>query len=323
MTVGNITANVTNEVKTNYICLGLQHVEFIMTASAKLTAYFSIFHSLGITATALIGNVIILYTVRSFTDIRNSKNLLFAAMSVTDFLVSIFVLPLNIVIRTLELSDIHICAVKRTQSFASYLLCGWSLVNVAFISIDRYIATAYPIQYRIPSNKRTFIKALAFVWLVWIIILIPPFSGAVSLSVLNLLSAALILSWLFIVVGCYFKIIWILRFTRKRRQIHQASNRPVVTARQHSTKSGAKTIFTITAVFIICYAPWFISSVVLIVIKASAESKYIVGRVVELFLYMNSSLNPFLYCYRNLRLRSAITTTIGKICRKKVNDASS
>ena len=311
MTVGNITANVTNEVKTNYICLGLQHVEFIMTASAKLTAYFSIFHSLGISATALIGNVIILVTVRSSTDICSSKKLLFAAMSLTDFLVSIFVLPLNIAIRILEVLDIHICSVKRAQSFASYLLCGWSLINVAFISIDRYIATAYPIQYRSPSNKRTFIKALAFIWFVWIIILIPPFSGAVSLSVLNLLSAALIFSWLLIVVGCYFKIIWILRSSRKKRQIHPASNRPTVTVRQQSTKSGAKTIFTITAVFIICYAPWFISSVVLIVINASPESKYIVGRVVELFLYMNSSLNPCLYCFRSLGLRSAIATTIG------------
>lgn len=178
------------------------------------------------------------------------------------------------------------------------------------ITVDRFLALHYPMQY---PNLMTAHRAFSISVNLWIISILLSlcslwkmvayhFTAAVSIAICLLLSSA-----------CYVRIYRIVQ--KHQFQIHVQH---IAVERNHAGNSGqtvlrsaksAKNTFIYYIVMILCYTPLFIAMAILFFFP---NHWTVAWNLADTAAFMNSSMNPFLYCWRLRELRTAIV----KIARK-------
>ena len=64
----------------------------------------------------------------------------------------------------------------------------------------------------------------------------------------------------------------------------------------------------------LCYSPVFISMIILVIFPKRSKNAWISADTV---LFVNSSINPFLYCWRLHELRTAVLKTLRKLLSRE------
>ena len=260
---------------------------------------------------AIVGNSLILAAILSTPSLRSPAILLLCNLAVSDLLVGLVIQPLFIV------SVFHSTSLLLTGIWfiLSNSACGISLCTLTAIAVDRFLALHYHLRY---STIVTSFRIKTFLTAQWLTNLI--FSGTVffwSLRIFSLYLTIFVCLCLIISVFCYVRIFKIVRHQQKKIQCqHQAVNLP-----QGSTisnllqfKKSAINSFLFFIVMVLFYIPASTYFSLFFVTKTPWQSGW---RVATTLVYINSSVNPFLYCWRMGDLRAAVMKTARKLfCRK-------
>ena len=260
---------------------------------------------------AIVGNSLILAAILSTPSLRSPAILLLCNLAVSDLLVGLVIQPLFIV------SVFHSTSLLLTGIWfiLSNSACGISLCTLTAIAVDRFLALHYHLRY---STIVTSFRIKTFLTAQWLTNLI--FSGTVffwSLRIFSLYLSIFVCLCLIISVFCYVRIFKIVRHQQKKIQCqHQAVNLP-----QGSTisnllqfKKSAINSFLFFIVMVLFYIPASTYFSLFFVTKTPWQSGW---RVATTLVYINSSVNPFLYCWRMGDLRAAVMKTARKLfCRK-------
>ena len=259
---------------------------------------------------AIVGNSLILAAILSTPSLRSPAILLLCNLAVSDLLVGLVIQPLFIV------SVFHSTRLLLTGIWfiLSNSACGISLCTLTAIAVDRFLALHYHLRY---STIVTSFRIKTFLTALWLMNFI--FSGTVyfwSLRIFSLYLTIFVCLCLIISIFCYVRIFKIVRHQQKKIQCqHQAVNLP-----QGSTISNllqleksAINSFLFFIVMVLFYIP--VSTYLsLFITKNTWQSGW---RVATTLVYINSSVNPFLYCWRIGDLRAAVLKTARKLfCRK-------
>lgn len=124
----------------------------------------------------IIGNVLVVAAVAITKKLRTTTNMFICSLAVADLLVGVAVLPYSL---TLEVLDMWLFGELWCSLWLAVdvLLCTASILHLCAISLDRYLAIAYPIHYpRLMSSTRGKSLIVA-VWLVAFVVCIPPLLG--------------------------------------------------------------------------------------------------------------------------------------------------
>ena len=259
---------------------------------------------------AIVGNSLILAAILSTPSLRSPAILLLCNLAVSDLLVGLVIQPLFIV------SVFHSTRLLLTGIWfiLSNSACGISLCTLTAIAVDRFLALHYHLRY---STIVTSFRIKTFLTALWLMNFI--FSGTVYFWSLRIFSLYLTISvclCLIISIFCYVRIFKIVRHQQKKIQCqHQAVNLP-----QGSTISNllqleksAINSFLFFIVMVLFYIP--VSTYLsLFITKNTWQSGW---RVATTLVYINSSVNPFLYCWRIGDLRAAVLKTARKLFCKK------
>ena len=260
---------------------------------------------------AIVGNSLILAAILSTPSLRSPAILLLCNLAVSDLLVGLVIQPLFIV------SVFHSTSLLLTGIWfiLSNSACGISLCTLTAIAVDRFLALHYHLRY---STIVTSFRIKTFLTAQWLTNLI--FSGTVffwSLRIFSLYLTIFVCLCLIISVFCYVRIFKIVRHQQKKIQCqHQAVNLP-----QGSTisnllqfKKSAINSFLFFIVMVLFYIPASTYFSLFFITKTPWQSGW---RVATTLVYINSSVNPFLYCWRMGDLRAAVMKTARKLfCRK-------
>jgi len=124
----------------------------------------------------IVGNVLVILSVFSYTPLRIVQNFFIVSLAVADLTVALLVLPLNVAyaIRGRWDFGIYMCKIWLT---CDVLCCTASILNLCAIALDRYWAITDPINY---AQKRTLKRVLLMIAIVWglsFIICCPPLAG--------------------------------------------------------------------------------------------------------------------------------------------------
>ena len=175
------------------------------------------------------------------------------------------------------------------------------------ISMERLLALLLGLRYRqVVTLKRIYIVVIAF-WLV---------SSAVTAVQLWNFAALRWYSYLVIPLCqatsafCYIKIFRTLTHLRQRTH-HEPANQLDMARYKKAVSSALWLQFTL----VICYLPFTLVNIVIAVSTNSPQSampsSLFVGRSFAIVLtYLNSSLNPILYCWKIRSVRQAVKATI-------------
>lgn len=135
--------------------------------------------------------------------------------------------------------------------------------------------------------------------------------------ILYLTAAITIVICLLVSTGCYIRIYQVVR--QHRLKIHaQRQAVEILNSRadQEQIIKSALNTFIYYIVMILCYLPLFIS---MLILSISANHWTHIWGLTDTLVFMNSSINPFLYCWRICELRKAVVKTARVVlCKQNV-----
>ena len=251
---------------------------------------------------SIIGNALVLVAILKTPSIRSPSVIFLCSLAVSDLLVGLVAQPVYIaaeIARTVRLSQ-----AADTVGFAG---CGVSLATMTAITVDRFLALHYHLQY---PNLMTTSRAIYTIITIWCIITLFTFSFIWSPSIYHYyVSAFGITISLLVNLVCFIKIHRIVRRHQLQIQLQQQAVENSIDTNNHhirqSTKS-AKSIFIYFLVMILCYTRSFF---VHIISAINISNSIILWTFPITAAFMNSSINPFLYCWRIPELRTAVFKT--------------
>ena len=259
---------------------------------------------------AIVGNSLVLAAILSAPSLRSPAILLLCNLALSDLLVGLVIQPLFIA-HSFNLTKRLLTSIWLIMSYSA---CGISLCTMTAIAVDRFLALHYHLRYSTMVTSFRIKTILTALWLKSFI-----FSGIYfwSVRIFFLYITIFVCLCLIISVFCYVRIFKIVRHQQKKIQCqHQAVNLP-----QGSTISNllqleksAINSFLFFIVMVLFYTP---VSTYLSLIYATKDGSHRAWNVAITLVFINSSVNPFLYCWRMGDLRAAVMKTARKLfCRK-------
>ena len=265
--------------------------------------------------TASLGNALILNALPKVTSLHSPTKLLFGNLAVTDLCVGLISQPLFVTIRLSAVIKMNLDIQYYLMNIANafdFILCGVSILTLSAISVDRLLALLLGIRYRTIVNLRHTRALLSFFWLTGI--------AAVLLRVFTSFSVAAIVGVIFLIivivisVFCYTKIFMTLRQFETQVQNRGQQRREGMSPNIGRYKKTVWSIAWVQLALIACYIPFIICAIVITIKGSSGTTANTIWIFTFSLIYVNSSLNPILYCWRIKDARQEVKATIRRFC---------
>ena len=260
--------------------------------------------------TAFLGNFLILVALNKESSLHPPSKLLYRSLATTDLLVGLVTQSLA---ATYWMSLVHehwsLCRYARGAAFVSgFVLSGVSLLTLTAISVDRLLALLLGIRYRqIVTLKRTCIITASF----WILSLA---AGSFSISHTRIAvwcKITVIASCSVISIASYTKIFRTLRRYQAEIQDHVQQQPSQTTALNMARyRKAVNSALWVQLALAVCYVPKFIVLLMITYRKTFSSHLVVIVTIANILTNLNSTLNPFLYCWKIKEVRRAVKQTI-------------
>ena len=261
---------------------------------------------------ATLANILGLLAIRKARSRHLPSRLLLGSLVFTDLGVSLVVQPLFVAFLVAKIKGFSAmrCFCLSTSGIAGYLLTCASLLTMTAQSLDRYFALFLLLRYREIVTTKRIVVALVMIWSLAGFF---AFSWLWSAKLYSFLSGVIIFTTFPIISLLYVKIYRGLRHQHGNRVRDQAQAQPCA---EHALniarfKKSASSMLWIYCLFIVCYFPYVcietVSRFVDDTVFLTCMREYSITVV-----YLNSCLNPFLYCIRIPEMRAGVLQTLRK-----------
>ena len=287
------------------------------TAVAQVIIIANCVVNLALAFVAIFGNALVLYGVWKTSSLRSPFILLLCGLASTDFSVGFIAQPISIATSFAHLFsrsvNLEVIFIKISTAIA-FCLCGVSLAMMTGISIDRLIAIHKPLQYPSIVTSSRVTRILVAIWIVSIL------AGS-SVFWKKRVLFAFLCSYVFICLSisiiCHATMYKIMR--RHRLQIHSQiqafDDRNARNIRIISLRKSAFNAYVLFIVLVICYCPFLVVYIVNTIGKAGELKLGIL--LSSTMVFLNSALNPLLYCWRIREVRLVLLRTFRKIVSRE------
>ena len=289
------SAEFTREVHGDLICL------------SALNIFLSV--------TAFLSNTLILVALHKETSLHLPSKLLYRNLAITDLCVGIIVEPLKVAYWiSVVTGRWNICYYAHLPvAISGTGLCAVSLQTLTAISVDRLLALLLGLRYRqVVTFRRTGITLLGM----WIFSILgtssflwdPVIHQWYTYSGVSLSLVALICS--------NTKIFSILRHNQIQVQNHVVQGQPSQSTPALNIARYRKAVHRalwVQGTLVVCYLPHGIA-VALTPAEGMRISVYLARQYTVSLVYLNSSLNPLLYCWKIREVRQAVKNSIRRLC---------
>ena len=274
--------------------------------------------NVALSITAALGNALILVAFHKESSLHPPSKLFLRCLAFSDLCVGLVVQPLAVVFLLASVNHRwNLCEVAALTWYSfSTLMAGFSLVTSLAISIDRLLALSLGIRYR---QVVTMKRARLFVALSLVFSIGNCVTELVDAFAFLVYSAFIWALCLITSICCYVRIFFVLRNHIQAQVILQGQPNgisPLNLSRYRKTVSTALWIF---AALLICYLPFGLVLIARTIVSEIAGSLVIINFFGLTLVYLNSSLNPLLYCWKIREVRHAVKEILrnvgfGKLC---------
>ena len=269
--------------------------------------------------TTIILNILTIHAIRKTALLPKPLRTLLLSLTASDVGVGLLAQPLfiSILVSWLKRSRIDPISFKGLMAVMNFF-CVSSLFNVVTISVDRFLAVHLHLRYQELVTHRRVIAAVISIWL---------FSAIISSSVFwdtYIISRVI---WLVIMTVCLIVVVtvyWRIYIVFKRHK-NQIQSFQIQEVRQgvpngdlssfSKVRKSAHGTFYVCIVFLICFLPSYIISFLLLSRSLNPISFYEAWLYTTTLFFLNSSLNPVIYCWK----MGPIRRTLMDIMRGIVN----
>ena len=290
-----------------------------ITAAVKRVLVINCAVNIPLAITSIIGNLLVLHAVWKTPTLRLPSMVLLCGLALSDLAVGAVVEPLFITYNLIHLYSQSERLKRLSMSVYNvfgFSLCGISLCTVTAVSVDRLVAIQKPLHYpsiiTIPRVRRV----LVAVWIFCVALVSAQFLH----ETIQLVSAGVVVCFcVFISAFSHVKIYQIVRHHQHRIQMQlqavevNAPNTGNVN-NMAGLKKSALNALIVLLVLIACYFPYIMVDVVSLVYPINL---FLGSSLASTVAFINSALNPFLYCWRIYEIREVVKQTCHKlVCYK-------
>ena len=263
--------------------------------------------------TAFLGNTLILVALRKELSLHPPSKLLLRSLAITDLLVGIIVEPLYVAyLMSVKSKRWDICYNVNVALFiASHILCSVSLLVLTAISVDRLLALWLGLRYRqVVTLRRVYITVI--VMSVLSIVVTTSFIwNELLFSLLLFINLSFCLT---IIIFSYMKIFFTLRHYQIQVTVAQEQPRQAIPLNIARYRKAVYSALWVQVTLFICYLPFGITQALTDLKSVKVSSSFYLAKTFSFtFVFLNSSLNPFLYCWKIKEVRQAVKHTIRQI----------
>ena len=266
---------------------------------------------------AVLGNVLVIRALWKASLIPPTIKTLFLSLAISDLAVGILSQPMFGVIIAVMLRRLSngqhnfalFCPTVLTVCY--YFMFGLSFasfLNVIIITLDRLLAVRFHLRYQELVTLKRLITVLVASWI----------TSAIGTSIFIFLPqgsrlTGAVIDFLGIVLTTvvYIYIYKVVRFHRNqiRCQFQVQNRQGMEITRQNKSAYNALIVYV---VFVACYLPLF-TSFILLTVDNFRSSFLVYDHVSIFFAFLNSSLNPLLYCWRYREIRVNVKKSLSNI----------
>ena len=278
-----------------------------LTCLAVLNTFLSI--------TAFLGNTLILVALHKESSLHLPTKLLFRTLATTDVCVGVIAEPLVIIYWVSVVKESWgVCRYAQASVYVTgHMFCSVSLLTLTAVSMERLLALSLGHNYRQVVTLRRTQAAVAVLWIVSIVGSTMYFVDYVITLRYGYIGAPLCLV---ISVFSYAKIFHNLRRHRNQVQSHicqdQRNQTNVLNMARY--RKALTSALWLQLSLIVCYLPYNIVGVIMSP-TGLAPSIYLARQSALTLVFLNSSLNPILYCWKIKEIRNSVKDTITTLCR--------
>ena len=266
---------------------------------------------------AVLGNFLVIRALWKATLIPPTIKTLFLSLAISDLAVGILSQPMFGVIIAVMLRRLlngqHnfalLCPTVLTVCY--YFMFGLivaSFLNVIIITLDRLLAVRLHLRYQDLVTLKRLITVLVALWI----------TSAIGASIFiflpkgsRLTSAVIDFLGIILTTVVYIYLYKVVRFHRNqiRCQFQVQNRQGLEITRQNKSAYNALIVYV---VFLACYLPLF-TTFILLTVDNFRSSFLVYDHVSIFFAFLNSSLNPLLYCWRYREIRVNVKNSLSNI----------
>ena len=268
----------------------------IYIAGCVLNAVFAL--------TAFAGNFLVLGAIWSTPTLQKPTNILLLGLSLSDLAVGLLVQPLFIVVLIrYEVSREKYPVLRQAFRFIQAFFVSATILTLTAVSVDRCLALLLHLRYVAVVTVKKTILVLCLIWLTSVVY-------AVTFLIDNELhrSVSFFVIALCIVVNTS-TCSTIYRICRRHRiqiQNQELPNQPEAFDMKRYRKSLIAMI-VLLVLLIICYTPYIcLRAVANFSDRRLSPRRLFMMRSSDFLVYLNSSINPLIYCWRIPAMRIAM-----------------
>ena len=266
-----------------------------------------------LTYTAFMLNIVTIYAIYKTSTMPKTLKTLLLSLACSDVAVGLFSQPLYtfFLINWLRLHNLG-CNTAQVLTILSVLFLTASFLSVVAVSVDRFFAVHLHLRYQELVTHRRVVVAMISIWVysafVSLITLWGPNNALYLISTINAAFGFII------TLVVYIRIYLTVRRHKNEIQSIQIRNEAQSEEIKNLTVLIKSTvgIFYVYLVLLICYLPYLICGTVIRIYGSTTALKTLYIYSVTL-LYLNSSLNPVIYCWKMRHIRHAIVDILRKM----------
>ncbi len=296
----------------NSSCKGLKRPR------SEVVILYTLLSSITVLTVAL--NLLVIISISHFRQLHTPTNLLLLSLATSDLLVGLLVMPVETVrfIETCWLLGDLMCALSYIVGFT---LTSASVGNMVLISIDRYVAICYPLQY---PSRITRSRVEVCVCLCWACSVL--YNGLIlkehlrqpdrhnscygeCLVVIDYVSGTVDLVFTFIGPCSVILILYMRVFVVAVSQAHAMQSHitaltaaAVTVTAKKSERKAARTLGVVIMVFLASFCPYYYPSLA----GQDISNNVSTWAILSWLLFFNSCLNPLIYAFFYPWFRKAI-----------------
>ena len=298
-------------------CTASPHGEYYFYSLTAVNIFLAI--------AAFLGNALILFALHKESSLHPPSKLMYRCLAVTDLCVGVFAQPLFVIqLMSVAHKRIQLClTVLSINDVTGAISSGVSLLTITALSVDRLVALSLALRYRQVSQVITLRRTRVVVIVIWLLNISANILRSFwSYFLISRVISVVIYSSLVISALSYLKIYLALRHHSNAMEDIAQQDRPKREGNSPNMARYRKTVSTALCVqitMIACYLPYAI----VVPMARYSPSLNIAFRLSITLAFLNSSLNPILYCWKINGVRQAVKDIIRQLCNFSSPDSQS